>query len=207
MKIDLCVVSFNTKKMLERLVLGLSTEESLYRMLIWDNNSEDGTQEWLSTHMSEGHDPKLDWVKLSQKNEGYAAACNGLAAEGTNEIIGFLNADVWLTNQNLSEVSSFFLQNPNVDIMGPKQRDERGFITAAGIFGTNSAPKMRGWKIHDPEDKLYKDIVPAVTISGSAYFIRRSVFEALTNCPIYQGLEVVQNSEYKGAFLPTPHYY
>jgi hypothetical protein len=55
----------------------------------------------------------------------------------------------------------------------------------------------------DPNDTLFKDRVECVTVSGSAYFIRREVWNTLT-C----------NSKYRklypnaiGAFLPTPHYY
>ena len=114
---------------------------------------------------------------------------------------------MWFTAKAVDEVEQFFEDNPDVSIMGPKQMDSKGYITAGGIFGTHTAPKHRGWKVHDPDDKLYKDVREAVTIAGSAYFIRRSVWEYLTGCGVYQGLGVFSNSDVQGAFLPTPHYY
>jgi GT2 family glycosyltransferase len=48
----------------------------------------------------------------------------------------------------------------------------------------------------------FSDIEEAVTVSGSAYFIRRSVWDELTNCSLYQNF-----SPSNGAFLQTPLFY
>jgi GT2 family glycosyltransferase len=114
-----------------------------------------------------------------------------------------LNADVWLTTSDLVNVQNIFDSNPDIHILGPKQRDENGFITHAGIVGTNTAPAHRGWRQHDPNDVLFRDRIPCVTVSGSAYFIRRSVWEALR----YDSGYAKMYPGALGAFLPTPHYY
>jgi hypothetical protein len=46
-------------------------------------------------------------------------------------------------------------------------------------------------------------VVEAVTVSGSAFFVKRSVWRELTYCPLFT--DVVPDAV--GAMLPTPHYY
>jgi hypothetical protein len=81
--------------------------------------------------------------------------------------------------------------------------DENYRITHAGIVGTNTHPSHRGWREYDPLDNLFKDRVNCITVSGSAYFIRRYVWDALTNNTKYREMY----PDAIGAFLPTPHYY
>lgn len=154
-------------------------------------------------------------VFLNQ-NIGYARACNQLAAVGEGDIIGLLNSDIWLTTAQVDNIQWTFDNHPEVDILGPKQRNELGKVVHGGIFGSNTKPQFRGWRDDDPNDVLYRDLVEAVTVSGSAYFIRRSVWDALTNDEEYQavirqlmteGLIKADALRYPGAFLPTMHYY
>lgn len=199
--IDLCVVNYNSIKYLWRLwntlVPNMSDRVS-FHMYVADNGSTDGSVDLLKQAEKP---PFVDEI-LFNENIGYAAACNQLAALGDSEYIGLLNADVWMTQQDLDGITRTF-EETGADIIGPKQRDENGTIRHAGIFGSNTAPKHRGWRMPDPEDKLFRDRVEAVTVSGSAYFVRRSVWEALTNDPEYKAMY----PDAIGAFLPTPHYY
>jgi len=204
--IDLCVVNYNTKSLLERLLNSLHDQlftgnhsEKFWNLYIADNGSSDDTVDFFR---SKEDDYLIDRVSLN-KNIGYSAACNKLAAIGSNSVIGLLNADVWFTNEDITKICRIFNQEQDVHILGPKQRDEYSLIRHAGIVGTNTQPRHRGWMEPDPTDSLYRDRVNCVTISGSAYFIRRSVWNELTNNPKYRELY----PEAKGAFLPTPHYY
>lgn len=217
--IDLCIVTYHDDEKLKRLLLKIGKEaaDRDYTIRIQDNASDPATGALLKRCKEGGI---VDWY-FSAVNVGYALACNRLVAQGEGDIIGILNSDVWMEYGDLVKIQQFFDDNPDVHIMGPKQRDEKGYITHAGIFGTNKAPKHRGWKMHDPDDRLYKDVVEAVTVSGSAYFIRREVWDALTNYEPYQGIYEgthLKTTELlslppihwwpgKGAFLPTPFYY
>lgn len=207
--IDLLVVSFNTKPLLQRLLDTLHSDNigmPAWTLYITDNGSTDGSAEFLAKEVSSKYQVKAGWCT---ENVGYAAACNHMAKESNSEILGCLNGDVWLTTQDVRQVEQFFRDHPAVAIVGPKSRDEEHRITHGGIVGTGRAPKMRGWKEHDPDDKLYRDQVECVSVSGSAYFIRRSIWDELTNCDMYQ--EFVQRDlkmpGTPGAFLPTQHYY
>lgn len=133
-------------------------------------------------------------------NVGYASACNLAAARGRAETIGFFNADVEFT-ADLPDCHSAFSEHPDWAILGPRQIDGQHRIRHAGIFGTQAAPRHRGWS--EPDVNQYRDVRDAVTVAGSAYFIRRSIWDDLTACPLYQDIA----SEPKGAFLPTAHYY
>lgn len=199
--IDLCVVHYNTPSLLMRLLETCHSDYSknIWNMYLADNGSSGETDSWIGQNLYKYN------VKKYFKNEniGYSAACNSLASKGDGEIIGLLNGDVWFTTKDMIMVQDFFDNNPDAHILGPKQRDEDGYITHAGIVGSNIKPVMRGWREHDPDDSLYKDRVQCVTVSGSAYFIRREVWNNMTYHPKYQNLV----SGAIGAFLPTPHYY
>lgn len=204
MTVDLCIVNFNTGPLLRRLLKTLMVNGSLlsehYNLFVSDNASHDGSIDMLRNMLE---DVQNSVTIIENKNIGYARACNQLAAMGSGEIIGLLNADVWFTEQDILTIEKRFLNTPEVAVLGPKQRNERGLIVHAGITGEERSPKHRGWMSGDPQDVRYKDFAEMVTVSGSAYFIRRSVWEDLTNCPTYQ--RIAPNAE--GAFLPTPHYF
>ncbi len=135
-------------------------------------------------------------------NVGYATACNNAATLGLGDIIGFFNADTRLHSDALQKITAAFAEHPDVAIVGPKQINEHNQITHAGIFGSNAKPQLRGWKISD-RGQFDDDRTDAVSVSGSAYFIRRDVWEQLTDCEQYQAAA----PDAAGAFLPTQFYF
>ena len=205
--IDLCVVNHNTRTLLQRFLDTLHSDtkgpdgalKKNWNLYITDNDSSDDFIPWIREN-EELY--QIDRTYL-RRNIGYSSAINMMASKSTAEIIGVLNGDVWMTSEDCLNIEKIFANNPDVHILGPKQRDEKGFITHAGIIGTNTAPKHRGWREHDPSDVLYKDQIECVTVSGSAYFVRRDVWEDMTNNKQYREIFL----DAIGAFLPTPHYY
>lgn len=200
MQIDLCIINHNTRDKLERLFVGLTADyiPDLWKLYVADNGSTDDSAEFLLN---------VEYPVITHKdfnnNCGYATASNKLAAVGNSEIIGILNADVWMLSDDVKAIAKIFEENPEIAVLGPKQRDERCRITHAGIFGTHERPIHRGFHEDDRADLFYRDRTEAITVSGSALFTRRSVWNELTNCPIYKHY----NPEAGGAFLPTPMYY
>lgn len=203
MSVDLCVVHYNTTPLLSRLLDSLHSDieefPKVWTLSIADNDSQDEFVDWMRSNQ---HKYQIDNLYLN-RNIGYSAACNRMAAKTNSEIVCLLNADVWLTSQDVYDIYQIFLNNPEIAILGPKQRDEHGYITHAGIIGTNTAPKHRGWRELDLDDSLYRDRLECVTISGSAYFVRRSVWNHAMNHHKYRELF----PDAVGAFLPTPHYF
>jgi GT2 family glycosyltransferase len=137
-------------------------------------------------------------------NVGYARACNGAAdraKEGDHDFLAFFNADVALTPGAVDSCVAAFTDQAGWGVIGPRQVDSKGRLTHAGIFGTLDRPQHRAWR--QPNSPQYADVVPAVTVSGSAYFMRRRLWDLLASCPLYR--QVAPNAH--GAFLPTAHYF
>lgn len=201
--IDLCIVNHNSasllKRFLDTLHSDLSEVEKVWKLYITDNNS---TDDFIQMMRENSYKYSIDNLYL-RPNIGYSAACNEMASNSDSDIVALLNGDVWMSSKDCFDIQKIFDENPEIHILGPKQRDENGFITHAGIVGTNVAPKHRGWREHDPSDNLYKDRINCVTVSGSAYFVRRNVWDSMTNNIKYR--EIYPDAI--GAFLPTPHYY
>ena len=113
--IDLCVVNYNTKPNLEKLLDTLhsdSTNPKNWKLYITDNGSIDGTVKWIKKHINKYLVDRL----LLKKNNGYAFACNYMASKSNSDIIGFLNADVWLTSNDVQKIQKVFDENPDARI-------------------------------------------------------------------------------------------
>lgn len=134
-------------------------------------------------------------------NVGYARAVNQAASRGRSEVLAIFNADVELTAHALQDCYDALRSHSEWGVLGPLQTNGEGKITHAGIFGTNKQPKHRDWQRRvQPE---HRDVQSAVTVSGSAYFIKRTVWDELHCCLYYKN----KYPEAEGAFLPTQHYY
>ena len=130
--IDLCIVSYNTVDKLRRLVDTLSSDykSDMFNLYVLDNNSTDGPQDYLTEVVK-----PMGWpgeIILSSFNYGYSFACNLLASRGRANVVGLLNADVWLRTQDVNTIESRMYEL-DVDVYGPKQRDEMGRVTHTGI--------------------------------------------------------------------------
>lgn len=140
--------------------------------------------------------------RVYEANVGYARASNELGAQGSSDVVAVFNADVILKAQALDTCAGMLMSQPRWGVLGPRQVDDHNRLTAGGIFGTSEQPQMRGWREHDTGQ--YNDIRDdAVTVSGAAMFIRRSVWNHLTNCETYR--EIAPDA--LGPLLPTQHYY
>lgn len=135
--------------------------------------------------------------KEYEENVGYARAVNYAATFGDRETIAIFNADTRLLDTVATDCHNALQSHPEWGILGPRQVDNEGRITHGGFF-----PQERGF--HHRNSDQYGDIRDdATTVSGSAYFIKRQVWEELSECPIYRK----SNPEAQGAFLPTQHYW
>ncbi len=204
MSVDLLIVNYNTKNLLRRVLdtLHLDFEDGVWEIYLQDNGSTDGSVEWIEKHLV---DYNVTSVTLAE-NVGYAAAINSMAKQSSNEILAAINADTWFTTKHVKQMLQTFEDYPEQAICGPKQMDEQDRIRHGGIVwngpGTGP-PKHRGWAEVDKQDKLYKDRIKCWTVSGSLYYVRREVWETMTQNQNYQ--TAVHGAE--GAFLPTPHFF
>lgn len=142
-------------------------------------------------------------------NVGYALACNFAAAalaqyhDVARSTLAFFNADTRLRPGVLDQCHWELHQHRDWGVVGPRQVDDSNNITHAGIFGTQEQPQLRGWQ--EPDAGQFNDVRDdAVSVSGSAYFTKRKVWDRLTACPLF--CDIVGGNPI-GAFLPTQHYY
>ena len=137
-----------------------------------------------------------------KENLGYAGGCNFGASLGDSEYIAFLNSDTRFVNDECVDKCVQFLEdNSDVAVVGPLQYSSQGIVTHGGIFGTHDKPKMRGFK--STNASKFKDIQDAVTVSGSAFFLRRSIWDEMQECPVYRH----NFPDHSGGFPPFPHFY
>jgi glycosyltransferase involved in cell wall biosynthesis len=95
MNIDLVFITYNrldyTKLALVS-ILADPTEE--FSLTIWDNASEDGTQEYLKNEIS---DPRIQDIILSKENVGQTAAINEIWGRSRADLLGKLDNDCLVT--------------------------------------------------------------------------------------------------------------
>lgn len=152
------------------------------------------------TQLATLHPKEYTYVAL-EENVGYGRACNFGASLGENDVILLANADTVLS-EGFAECWQELMARDDWGVLGPRQVDEQNKITAGGILGPDQSPRQRGWM--DFDHGQYSDIVEdAISVSGALYFIKRTLWDELTSCPLYQQAM----PESLGAFLETPHYF
>lgn len=135
-------------------------------------------------------------------NVGYSRACNEAVATSDADVYAFFNADTRLLPGVIEPLYLNLMTHEDWGVIGPRQVDDHGKITHAGILGTGDKPQLRGWL--QPDNPAFCDIRDdAVSVMGSAYFVRSDCWQQLWDCPTYREL----HPEAAGAFLPTQHYY
>lgn len=134
-------------------------------------------------------------------NVGYARAVNSCSARSMSPYLAIFNVDVVLSPGSIQEAITVMEENQDWAILGPRQVNSAGKITHAGIFGPDDSPAHRGWMQRD--DGQFSDIRDAYSVSGSAYFVRRVVWDELTLCPYFRAIAPAA----QGAFLPTQLFY
>ena len=197
MKVEIAVINYKTYDLLQSFIDSIvEFPPSVdHHLTIIDVDSDLEKAEALSV-------PEDSWLVLSDWNLGYALSCNYAGFSSDADILGFFNADTKFVNATCIDYCIDFLNShPEVGIVGPLQYDSEGRVTHGGIFGSLSKPEHHGWRSKDLNRMRFNR--KAVTVSGSAFFIKRSLWSDLTNCEIYRSCfpDVI------GPFLPTEHYY
>lgn len=202
--LDVVVVNYRTPDDLAEFLESLDACWPDFPMQVWVMNvaptpkDEIVAQDWIDLR------PNEITQRVFSENVGYARAVNRGVLLGEHPFIAIFNADVALLPNALEGCVEALADHVDDDwaIVGPRQVDEQRRITHAGIFGTLARPQHRAFRQRAGD--RYQDIVEAVTVAGSAYFIRREVWDELHACPMFRE---VAGHDVEGAFLPTSHYY
>jgi len=147
--------------------------------------------------------PEMRAITFTE-NVGYARACNRAAAIDApgGDVLAFFNADVVLRPRALAECYEAIRENKEWGALGPRQVDEHDRLTSTGVYGPPTQPAFGAWLA--PDTGQWSEVRDdALTVSGSAYFIRRTVWDLMATCPVFRA--VAPDAE--GALLPTEHFY
>lgn len=197
--IDIVIVNYKTPTYLERCLRSIVNHEPTVPHTVWVMNICPDPDD---LEVAEAFTKEQGWNHYpSDENLRYSGSCNLAASWGDHEVIGLFNADTAFLDGTIDKCVNALMENPRWGILGPLQYANLKMTTHGGIFGSLNSPAHRGW--HRPVRDAYRNVREAVTVSGSAYFVKRSVWDELTNCPGYQ--QVAPGAI--GAFLPTPHYF
>lgn len=201
MQVDLLICNYNTKDKLIRLLDNLQEdyEPGAWKLYISDNDSSDGSYEWLKANRD---NYPIETV-FKNPNVGYSEAINNMSVIADSEILCALNSDTWFNTAHVKAAAKTFVDHPNQGIMGPKQMDEQYRVRHGGIFwdGGPSDPVHRGWGFIDAYDEEFKDRLRCWTVSGSIYYVRRSVWDEMTFEPRYRELFPRATGAMLGTFM------
>lgn len=203
-QMDLLLVNYNTKNLVQRFIdhINRDWEPGVWNLHIIDNGSSDGSKEILLDLFKDKDNHIASYT--SGNNIGYSKAINFLAGQTNNEYLCAVNADTWFSTEHVKAVMQTFSRTPRAGVIGVKQMDENAKIRHGGIFYDGKThPVHRGWDEPDPYDAKYKDLVQCWTVSGSIYYMRRLTWDELAQNSDFSKFD----SDSKGAFLPTPHFF
>lgn len=191
MSLDVVVVNYRTTELLNKFVK--SYEDHKFAGCELFVVDVDPLEVW---------EPTADCTYLPlTSNTGYGYACNLGASKGSNDVILLANSDTELSD-GLSECRDALLSNDGWGCLGPRQVNHQGRISYAGTMGTPTGSFDRGWQ--ETDQGQYQDVVENCPyVQGSLFFVKRPVWETLTDCPIWHD----HSGGAQGAFLESPHYY
>ncbi|MGD9053168.1 MAG: glycosyltransferase [Desulfobacterales bacterium] len=156
-----------TKQCIEALYK--NTPKGLFELIIVDNNSTDGTKNFLA-HLEED-------VKIisNPENLGFAKACNQGASEASGAFLLFLNNDTVPLPDWLEEMADSANSDVKVGIVGSKLLYPDGTIQHAGIGFINGIPDhpFRNLPGDHPEANIPKELD---MVTGACLLIKKDLF-------------------------------
>ena len=186
-QLSIIIVNYNSKSLIEqclvsvdKAITGINAE-----VIVVDNNSSDGSKEYLSL--------KFTNVKFifNDANLGFAKACNqGFKISSGNYVL-FLNPDTILSETCLTDCISFLKTHADAGAVGVRMLDEKGKFLKESKRGLPS-PSASFYKLfgltamfpgsgtiakyyegHLPENENN----PVDVLSGAFMMVKREVFE------------------------------
>ncbi|MDO6764817.1 glycosyltransferase family 2 protein [Agarivorans sp. 1_MG-2023] len=185
MQVDVVIVNWNSKKLLEKCVdsLLLHGGEELNNIVVIDNASSDNSLAFLTKH------PQV-LLFSQEENLGFAKACNIGAAHCSAEYILFLNPDAEVFEGTLQRVTAFMSeqQNHRIGVCGVQLIDESGLVarscsrtaTFSGLI-MHAVGLDRKWPSLGQAMRDWNHLNDSVVdqVIGAFYFVRRDLFVQL----------------------------
>ena len=188
--ISIIIVSYNVKYFLEQCINSIfSSDGSLeVEVIIVDNNSTDGTQEYLSSIISS----PIEFI-MNSENVGFASANNQGILQARGKYVLLLNPDTVIQNDTLKCCFDFAEINPSVGAIGVKMIDGKGLFLKESKRSLptpiNSFWKLTGLSSLFPKSKIFSaynlgyisenDDAEVEVLCGAFMFMPRAVLNSV----------------------------
>lgn len=117
MKFDIVIVTYNSKKWMENCINSIENQKQFelknLNLYIVDNNSKDGTQDYIKQRAKNTKIGKIELIDTG-KNLGFGKANNYGFEKGNSEYVFFLNPDTELMEDTMYELEKD-IENSNKD--------------------------------------------------------------------------------------------
>lgn len=168
--VDIVIVNYNTKEYLRDCIESIHRNTRYpYRLIIIDNQSTDGSLNYLRELRRQGHR-----VLFNRENLGCAKAWNQGIRLGQGEYILLLNPDTLLTSGWLTQMVACAESDPQIAVVGNKQVDQRGRILHAGLVEEAGKAVFRGAGERDQPGK-FAQVCDCIDVCGACYLIKRQL--------------------------------
>lgn len=181
-RFSIIIVTWNALHHLkEYLPSVVATAHNNFEIIIADNNSTDGTAQWVN-HIY----PSVK-VKTFDRNYGYCGGNNRGAREATGDILLFLNNDVRVESDWLDAVEELFNRRPNLAAAQPRMLSDRNpaYFEYAGAAGGHmdylgyTFCRGRVFQTLELDEGQYNKEASIFWASGAAFAIRKDRFEEM----------------------------
>ena len=173
--LDIIIVNWNHRKHLENCLEALKNQTYLpFEITIVDNNSLDGSVEWITQHY-----PHLHLLTFSE-NVGFSRAFNHAVNNTTGSFILSLNPDVVAQPVCIAELIETIGEEERIGIVTPKllRADDLTFLDSTGLFlDRRRRPYDRGQLCADRGQ--YDSQREVFGACGAAALYRRTMLEDL----------------------------
>ena len=187
MDVSVCIVNLNAKQHLASCLslLPESLGSCSYEVIIVDNHSQDGSQEFIRQEYPGFH------LLINHRNEGYTQAINSAIRVSRGDYLAVLNPDSEPGPNSIFTLIEFLKMNENIGIVGPKviardgsfQRScRRGVARPAAVFSyflglAKQYPndqRFTGYHLNHLDENEINEVSG---VSGSCMVIRRKTLK------------------------------
>lgn len=177
MKFSIIIINYKTKDITKRCLKSILLNcNSDYEIILVDNNSNDGSVEYLEKEFAD----KVKIIK-NETNLGFAKANNIGAKKAQGDYLLFLNSDTILHNDILNDFTSFINKQNNLNNLGiiaPKliledSTEQKGaYGNFPNIFNTIFLKFKK-------KKNVKKKVFEVDWVSGAAFVIKNNIFKKL----------------------------
>ena len=136
MRILVIVVTYNGMRWLERCLNSLLQSSLVPDVFILDNNSKDGTADFIEEHFPQMHMARCDY------NSGFAGGNNmgfRYALEKGYDYVYLMNQDAWVFPDTLRKLVDIQMKHPDFVALSPMQKQADG-VSFNKAFGRDVVP-------------------------------------------------------------------